>query len=192
MRSFCLSPIKRHSSFACTPQRQVLSITYFLSDHHNVKWWMSCLVLTMKLKLFSTWIILQLYCFKMTHKVGHFWHDVLTLSTWKILPWKAQGHSRHFRGHMWPLMLLCDHSNWLVDREGGVARGQAGQESLESCDETPRRCWEWLRETKKQSCGIAASLWVKKRSVATGSGEKLPQATALNESTSPEVCIPAA
>jgi len=83
---------------------------------------------------------------------------------------------------------VCDHSNWLVDRRGGVARGQAGQESLESCDE-PQGVVGSDRETKKQSCGVAASPRVKRRSVATGSGEKTPWAIALNESTSPGVYI---
>jgi len=47
-------------------------------------------------------------------------------------------------------------------------------------------------ETEKPSCGVAASPRVKRRSVATGSSAKVPGAPVLNESTSPEVQIPAA
>ena len=83
---------------------------------------------------FSTWIILQLYCFKMTHAVGRFWHDVLTLSTWRILPSKARGHTRHFGGGTCDPYAVCDHSKRLADRRGGAGGSQAGQKSHESCD----------------------------------------------------------
>lgn len=133
----------------------------------------------------STWITLWLYCFKMTHKFGHFWHDVLTLSTRKTLPSKAQGHSRHFwgGGGKCDPYAVCDHSNQPAVRKGGVSGGQPGQESLESCDD-PQGVAGSDRETEKQSCSVAASPRVKRRSVATGSSAKVPRATVLNESTS--------
>lgn len=66
-------------------------------------------------------------------------------------------------------IILTDSS---TGREG-AARVQAGQESLKSHDD-PRALLWGDRETKKQSCGVAASPRVKKRSVATGSGVKVP------------------
>lgn len=87
--------------------------------------------------------------------------------------------------------MVCDHSNQLANRKGGVSGGQPGQESLESCDE-PQGVAGSDRETERQSRGIAASPRVKRRSVATGSSANMPRATVLNESTSPGVCIPAA
>lgn len=114
----------------------------------------------------------------------------MTLSTRKILPSQAQGQSRHFGGGYDPYAVY-DHSNQLADRKGGVSGGQAGQESLESCDDLQAVAGS-DRETEKQSCGVAASPRVKRRSVATGSSTKVPRATVLNESTSPGVYISAA
>lgn len=91
---------------------------------------------------FSTWITLQLHCFKMTHKVGHLWHDVLTLSTLKILPSKPQGHNRHFGGAHVTLMLsviiLTDSPT------GGEGLQKASQvRSHSSHVTTSGHCWEW-------------------------------------------------
>lgn len=71
----------------------------------------------------------------MTHKVGHLRHDVLTLSTQKFLPSKAQGHKRHFGGAHMTLVLSVIILADSPDRRGGVVGGQEGQESLKSCDD---------------------------------------------------------
>ena len=82
------------------PIRQVPSISNLLSVTARNDRWLAEFLLH---KLFSTWIILQLYGFKMTHKVGPFWHD-LTLSTQKNPSLqKPKDTAAILGGQMWPL-----------------------------------------------------------------------------------------